>query len=212
MPGPEDAFGLGLVLVLIGVFLLANAVLFRHPRALVAEHFGGTRERLVSIRGAIFHRLQVHLGFLFLLVGLAVAIYGHFGAPGTSTPAGGSEVARVFPKEWVGLIVAAVLGLELGGWWLSHALFLRYVREHFRAHPPALEEDLALARELGELFGIHSEGNDSVQSYLVRIRGRIGLPHERGERGGREREAGRADDRARPPLPEVEAEAEEGFV
>jgi hypothetical protein len=207
MPGPGDAFGLGLVLVLIGAFLLANSVLFRHPRALVAEHFGGPRERLVSIRGAIFHRLQVHLGYLFLLVGLAVAIYGHYGAVGGAV--GGGEAAvdgvRVFPKAWVGAIVAAVLGLELGGWWLSHALFLRYVREHFRAHPPALEEDLALARELGELFGIRSEGNDSVQSYLLRIRRRIGLP-DNGLRG----DPARA--RARPLEVDGEGEAEEGFV
>ena len=46
LPGPEDAFGLGLVLVLVGGFLLANSVLLRHPRALVAEHFGAAREAL----------------------------------------------------------------------------------------------------------------------------------------------------------------------
>src|SRR5262245_4677531 len=116
LPGPEDAFGLGLVLVLVGGFLLANSVLLRHPRALVAEHFGGPRARLSSMRGIIFHRLQVHLGFLFLLMGFALEIYGHYGT--------GGEVheARVFPKTWVLAIAAAVVGLELGGWWLSHAL------------------------------------------------------------------------------------------
>jgi preprotein translocase subunit SecG len=169
LPGPEDAFGLGLVLILIGAFLLANSILLRHPRTLVAEHFGGARGKLSSIRGILFHRLQVHLGFLFVLVGLALSIYGHYGASGKEPD------PRVFPVPWVGAIVVAVICLELGGWWLSHALFLRYVREHFRAYPPALETDLALARELGELFGIQGEGNDSVQSYLARIRRRIGL-------------------------------------
>jgi hypothetical protein len=192
LPGPEDAFGLGLVLVLIGGFLLANSVLLRHPRAMVAEHFGGPRARLSSMRGVIFHRLQVHLGFLFLLIGFALQIYGHYGASGAAPP------VHVFPKVWVVAIVVAVVCLELGGWWLSHALFLRYVREHFRAHPPALEGDLALARELGDLFGIQSEGNDSVQSYLARIRRRIGLP-----------ESGRTV--ARPPV-DVPTETEEGFV
>ena len=194
LPGPEDAFGLGLVLVLIGAFLLANSILFRHPRSLVAEHFGGPRERLVSIRGYVFHRLQVHLGFLFLLVGFALEIYGHYGvAEPTPGPHG-------FPKAWVGAIVAAVVALELGGWWLSHALFLRYVRAHFRAHPPALESDLALARELGELFGIDSDGNDSVQSYLLRIRRRLGLADTERAPAGR--------GRSQP----ADSEPEEGFV
>jgi hypothetical protein len=169
VPGPKDAFGVGLVWQLLGVFLLANSLVFRSPRRLVDEHFGATRTRLVTIRSALFQRLQVHLGFLFVLVGLALQLYGHYGAPEVQSG------PRPFPKEWIALVLVAVLGLELGGWWLSHALFLRHVREHFRAHPPSLETDMALARELGELFGIASDGNDTVQSYLARLRRRLGL-------------------------------------
>lgn len=186
LPGPEDAFGVGLVLLLIGTFLLANALVFRSPRRLVAEHFGAPRARLATIRAAIFQRLQAHLGILFVMVGLAAQLYGHYGsAPASTGP-------RPFPREWVGIVLFAVVVLELGGWWLSHALFLRHVREHFRAHPPALEADLALARELGELFGIASDGNDTVPSYLARVRRRLGLsetpsaPGRAGARGGTE--------------------------
>lgn len=194
LPGPEDAFGLGLVLVLIGAFLLANSILLRHPRTLVSEHFGGSREKLGSIRATIFHRLQVHLGFLFLLVGFALEIYGHYGVDPAS-----ARQPHEFAKSWVAVIAGTVVALELGGWWLSHALFLRYVRAHFQANPPGLESDLALARELGDLFGIHGQGDDSVQSYLARIRRRIGLPETT---------------RSSPLLlhTETETETEEGFV
>jgi hypothetical protein len=193
LPGPSDAFGLGLVLVLIGAFLLANGLLFRPMRSLLAEHFGAPRGRLVSLRSALFHRLQVHLAFLFLLIGFALQVYGHYGAPSDDRVAS-------FPASWFVGLVLAVLALELGGWWLSHALFLRYLRAHFRAHPPALEADLSLARELGDLFGIDSDGNDSVPSYLARIRRRLGL-----------------EDLPREPLPRRPAprpatETEEGFV
>jgi hypothetical protein len=166
-----DAFGIGLVLVLVGCFLLANSLLFHDPRALLREHFGAPRARLASIRGYIFHRLQVQLAFLLLLMGFALELYGHYAV----APAGRDAPAREFPLVWVGAIVLAVVALEAGGWWLSHALFLRHLRKHFRAHPPELENDLALARELGALLGIHSSGDDSVQSYLARIRRRIGL-------------------------------------
>ena len=168
---PADWFGEGLVLSIVGGFLLANAILFRHPRNLVEDHFGGGSARLSSIREYIFHRLQVHLGFLFLLVGFGLQLYGHYRPP--QLPA--AELG--FPTVWVGAILVAVVVLEIVGWWLSHWLFRRYVREHFLAHPPDLDTDMALARELGELFGIQSAGDDSVQTYLARIRTELGLPH-----------------------------------
>ena len=56
----------GLVASIVGCFLLANSILFRHPRTLLADYFG-SRRRLSSIREYIFHRVQIHLGFLFLL-------------------------------------------------------------------------------------------------------------------------------------------------
>lgn len=162
-----DLFAVGLLLSIVGCFLLANSIVFRHPRTLVAQFFGGEEQRLTSIRSYIFHRVQVHLGFLFLLAGFGFQLYGHFRPPVAT------EVT--FPTSWVGFVALAVVALELLGWGLSQVLFRRYVREYFRAHPPNLETDMALTRELGELFRIPSEGDDSVQSYLLRIRQRIGI-------------------------------------
>lgn len=167
---PPDWFGVGLVLSIVGGFLLANAILFRHPRDLVQEHFGGGSSRLSSIRAYIFHRLQVHLGFLFLLAGFGLQLYGHYRPP--EVPPSEQD----FPTLWVGAVVLAVILLEIVGWWFSHWQFRRYVREYFLAHPPELEANMRLARELGELFGIQSAGDDSVQSYLARIRTELGLP------------------------------------
>jgi hypothetical protein len=167
---PPDWVAVGLVLSIVGGFLLANAILFRHPRDLVTEHFGGNTTRLRSIRAYVFHRLQVHLGFLALLTGFGFQLYGHYRP--LPIPAG----ERGFPTLWVGAVLIAVVILEIVGWWLSHWLFRCYVRQYFLAHPPVLETDMRLARELGELFGIQSAGDDSVQSYLARIRSELGLP------------------------------------
>lgn len=169
VPDP-DWFGVGQVLAIVGGFLLANSILFRHPRALVEEHFGGRTSRLGSIREYIFHRVQVHLGFLFLLLGFGLQLYGHYRPPAEAT------TVRAFPTLWVGAVLLAVVALELAGWWVSQWLFRRYVREYFLVHPPDLETDMRLARELGELYGIQSAGDDTVQSYLTRIRQTIGLP------------------------------------
>lgn len=166
-----DWFGVGLVLAIVGGFLLANSILFRHPRSLVEEHFGGASARVSSIREYVFHRLQVHLGFLFLLVGFGLQMYGYYHPP---VPPGASPT---FPTAWVGGILLAVVLLELLGWWGSHRLFRYHVRQHFLRHPPELEANPSLARELGELYGIPPVGDDTVQAYAARLRRTIGLPH-----------------------------------
>lgn len=153
---------------IVGSFLLANAILFRHPRSLVAELFEGAQRQLRPVREYIFHRVQVTLGFLFLLSGFGVQLFGRY------QPAPlGDEVG--FPTTWVGLTLVAAVGLELFGWWLSHSLFRRYVREYLVRHTVDLSADMKLAREVGELVGLETTGDETVQSYVARLRQRLGL-------------------------------------
>ena len=100
-----DWTSLGLVSAIIGCFLIANAILFEHPRRLVQQYFGR----------------------------------------------------------------------KTGRW--------KSVREHFAASPPVFEGDPAMVRELGELFSIEPEANDTVESYAARVRAKVGIP----ERGGAHR-------------------------
>ena len=44
------------------------------------------------------------------------------------------------------------------------------MRHHFRENPPDFEADLALAREVGELFGLTTHADDTVESFLARLR------------------------------------------
>ena len=75
------------------------------------------------------------------------------------------------------------VALLFSGWWWSLWAFRRYVREHFAASPPVFEGDPAMVRELGELFSIEPEANDTVESYAARVRAKVGIP----ERGGAHR-------------------------
>lgn len=157
-----DWMGIGLVLAIVGSFLLANSILFRHPRQLVVERFGSEIQELRNIREYIFHRVQVNVGFGFLLGGFGMQLYGHY----SPLPAG---VEKEFPALWIGIVVVLAVLLLLASWWWSLRAFRRYVREYFQTHPAEFEANLGLAREVGELFGLVSHADDTVESYVARL-------------------------------------------
>ncbi len=145
---PEGGFAnpdwsaIGLVLAIVGSFLLANSILFRHPRQLVSERLGIKREGLRTIREYIFHRVQVNLGFGFLLGGFGLQLYGHAYPPPV-------DAEPHFPIVWIGVVVVLAVVLLSVSWWWSLFAFRRYMRDHFRTHPVDFEANLPLAREVG---------------------------------------------------------------
>jgi hypothetical protein len=158
-----DWASIGLILAVVGSFLLANSILFRRPLQMVRERFGVVSQDLCTIREYIFHRLQVNLGFGFLLAGFGVQLFSRF----RPLPAG---VTPPFPALWIGIVVALAVILLVASWWWSQRAFRRCVRQHFRENPPDFEADLALAREVGELFGLTTHADDTVESFLARLR------------------------------------------
>ena len=151
VPEPEDLFAtpdwavIGLVLAVAGSFLLANSILFRHPRQLVEERFGLERKELHSIREYIFHRAQVNLGFGFLLGGFVLQLYGRY----QPTP-----VNEGLPVVWIGAVVVIAALLLLASWAWSLLAFRSYIKRHFQENPPDFEVNLPLAREVGDLFSV----------------------------------------------------------
>ncbi|TDJ76062.1 MAG: hypothetical protein E2O39_03645 [Planctomycetota bacterium] len=172
LPGFFDApdwASLGLVASIVGCFLIANAILFEHPRRLVERYFGNSSGRLRSVREYIYNRVQTNLGFTFLLGGFGLQLFGRYGEVG-------EQGAASFSMAWVGAIVVLAVGLLFSGWWWSMLAFRRYVRQYFRQHPPNLEGDPATMRELGELFSVESFDDDTVEAYVARLRAKAGLP------------------------------------
>jgi hypothetical protein len=164
--GAPDWTTLGLVLAIVGCFLLANGILFRNPRRMVAERLGRTPQQLRGIREFVFHRVQMTLGFMFIVAGFAAQLQGRWQPP---QPRPGS------PALWIGAIVVLAVALEVAAWWWSLHAVRRHVRAVLRDDPPDLETDTVLAREIGELFGVETSGDDTVQSYVARVRTSLGL-------------------------------------
>jgi hypothetical protein len=164
-----DWAGLGLALAIVGCFLLATAILSRSPRDLIEERFGGGRPALRTIREPIAGRVQLLLGFAFLMAGFGLQLYARYRAPAAAPAAG------AFPAFWIGLLVVVAALCSLFGWWWSSVSFRRHLAAYLREHPPDFETDTRLAREVGELFGVTSQPEDTVESYVARLRRRTGL-------------------------------------
>jgi len=163
-----DWGAVGLVLLIGGTFLLGNALLFRHPRDLVAERFGARGAPLVAIREHIFQRLQVGIGFLYILAGFGLELLARLRPPvADATPS--------FPVFWIAAVALATVVLLAAGWLWTTRAFRRYVRERLSAAPGELEADPALTKEVGELFGVEANPTDSIASYAERVRRATGL-------------------------------------
>lgn len=163
-----DWTSLGMVTSIVGAFLIANATLLEHPRRLVARYFGRRSGRLMSVREYVYNRVQTSLGFTFLLLGFGMQLYGHV----LSLP----EEEGPLKMGWVGLVVVLAVLLLFSAWWWSLWAFRRYVREYYLEHPIPLESDGAIAREIGELFGVESKEDDTVEEFVLRLRQKAGLP------------------------------------
>ena len=171
--GAPDWIAIGLVLSVVGAVLLGNAILLRHPRSLVEESFRGKHgraPRLGAIREYVFQRAQVAVGFTYVVGGFALQLLGRYRTPAAPT------AEPEFPAAWVGAILAATVALLALAWWWARHSFRRHVRAHLRREPPDFEGDLRLAREVGDLFGVESVNDDTVQSYLERLHRALELP------------------------------------
>ena len=177
--GAADWTSLGLVLCIVGAFLIANSTLFEHPRSLVARYFGRSLGRLQSVREYVYNRVQTTLGFAFLLAGFGLQLVGQFRSSGAADPP--------LSMLWVGVVVAGAIALLFSGWWWSVWAFRRYVREYFSRNPRDFRAEPNMAREVGELFGIESSEDDTVEDYVDRLIRETGLPQPPG-----------AEERARP--------------
>src|SRR5262245_22057221 len=88
---PDTDWGsVGLVLAIVGAFLIGCAVLARGHKPLVDALFGEHRARASGLREAIFQRALLVVGFTWLAAGFALELVGRLRPAATSA----------FPVAW----------------------------------------------------------------------------------------------------------------
>ena len=156
---------IGLVCNLVGIFLLANSIVFRSPRHLISEHFGVGQGTLRPLRDYILNKIQVVIGFLFLTAGFVLQAWSYW-----------AVIENVWPVLWIsGALVAFAVGVWLVGMVYSRRAFRRYLQEFFQAHPFNFHQNIELTKQVGKAFGVHSQPDESVEHYVASVMRALGL-------------------------------------
>jgi len=163
--GPSELAVIGLTCNLVGVFFLANSIIFRRPRKVIEEFFDVGKRSLATVRDYALNKIQVILGFLFLNAGFVLQAFSH---------------RQALVEHWqvvlvgVSIVIVAFL-FYLGGAVYSRRSFKRYLREFFRNHPYDFQGNMALTKEIGALLGIPHTGDTTVEDYAHRVRESLGV-------------------------------------
>jgi len=163
--GPSELAVIGLTCNLVGVFFLANSIIFRRPRKVIEEFFDVDKRSLATVRDYALNKIQVILGFLFLNAGFVLQAFSHR-----------ASLVEHWKVVLVGVSIVVVAFLfYLGGAVYSRRSFRRYLREFFRHHPWDFQGNMALTKEIGALLGIPHTNDTTVEDYAHRVRTALGV-------------------------------------
>lgn len=158
---------LGLVSQLLAGALFLSAVARSQPRQMLAEIFGTSAPDLSALRSAVLSRMQNMAGALCFGLGILLLLCGFLKSGGRADwrlQIGGAALLIA------GLAVFLVVSQRFADQWLRH-----FLREQLRRHPIVFEEHLALTRQIGDLFGVSSQAEDTLESYCARLRQALGI-------------------------------------
>ncbi|MBL7009110.1 MAG: hypothetical protein ISR76_08940, partial [Planctomycetes bacterium] len=128
--------------------------------------FGTAASSLGSLRDAMHAKVRGQAASAFFVVGSMLLALG-FVAPGPSD----LSLQLLGGGVMLGLSVAF---LVLVDHYVASTL-RRALRKHLRTHPFDFEGNIALARDIGELFQVPSAADDTLAVYLVRLRTALGI-------------------------------------
>ncbi|MFQ5506288.1 MAG: hypothetical protein ACE5F1_16085 [Planctomycetota bacterium] len=164
MEAPEYLV-IGLTCNLVGIFLLANSIVFRSPRRLLEEFFGVGIGSIRPIRDYVLNKIQVIIGFLFLTAGFVLQALS-----------GWSWIVQKGPVLAIcGAIVTVAALVYFVGQLYSRRSFRRYLCDFFQQHSFNFIQNMEMTKQIGKAFGILPAPEDSVEVYVAKVKRALGL-------------------------------------
>jgi hypothetical protein len=169
---------LGRSLGMVGLFFICCAILQHKPKHLLEESFGVHRDGLRQLRGSVFRKNQLALGFLSALAGLILSQFGHLIGRSDGQGLLINASASTLILTWLLFVVVLCAVLNYLCRLFSKRHFKRVVREVVAEHRWPFEKNMTLTTEIGDLLGVVREVDDSVERYVARLKEHLALPVE----------------------------------
>ncbi|MSR75096.1 MAG: hypothetical protein EXS14_06480 [Planctomycetes bacterium] len=174
--GRNDLEFLSLALGIVGTFFICAAVQVKRPKHILEDAFGVVTEHLREVRSAVLKRNNLFMGFGCNVIALLLLIFSrNLDMPEHYVLLDGCDA---FGLGGILLGFGVLLGMVLH--WASRIYGRRYFRrmvfEVVTENRLPLETNVALAIEVGTLLGVTRDPDDTVESYIVKLRQRLNLP------------------------------------
>ncbi len=157
---PSGVTVIGLAMNVVGIFFLANSIIFRRPKKVLAEFFGVEKSSLYTIKDYVLNKIQVVIGFLFLTGGFILQAAGAW-----------SSIKDQASVLFIcgGIFIIAVLVYIIGAHY-SRRSFRKYLMNFFKDHEWSFTANMQLTKEIGEIFGIPHDPDETVEAYAYKVR------------------------------------------
>ncbi len=170
LPDAEVAALGFLCFVLASLFFLSSVGRDR-PRQRIGALFGGPVATLAPLRGALLAKARAQAAAVLFLLGSSLLLVGAL----TPFDLGGF----LFVASSVLLFLAAAAFRLLLGGYVATAM-RRYLAAYLRNAAFPFEENVGLTREIGARFGVVTRPEDTMESYVTRLRAELGLDERSG--------------------------------
>jgi len=174
---------LGLTCQLIGIFFVAISMVFKKPRAIIGELFGvKAGDTVKQFRDMVFKKNQLALGLILTAFGYVLQIVGLMPGPAAEPSGAARFFANWNPALFLGFLLAAIVALtvvaNLIGLVWARRTFNRLLTDFLRDNHQLLEANIQVTKELGELVGVESGRDSSIEEYLHNFRRKLRLIEE----------------------------------
>lgn len=162
----------GTCLTILGAFFLMLSIIVKSPRTIMRELLGIKVDRLKTFKYFIAQRLEAMLGFLCILLGSSMTMYASLAEQPARHNVAVYLVVTVLVMAIVGLLLYRSCSV------LAKWIFVRLFKAQATRHRFPIHRDEGLLKELGEILDIPREEEETIETYVKKIRDRLELDYK----------------------------------